>query len=582
LSAARPPLLDRLAGLETEYAIRFRPRQGASRPSNFFLYRRLVAALSKRVLTAEAHGPKQGVFVANGGAVWFEMVRYTGGSGLIEGSTPECRGPRQLLAYQRAQDRLVADAAAQADVPGRLALIKNDRDSQNNIYGAQENYEANVATGWWLLCWRIGLVLLVPLLVTSWLALAALVVLMLLYLLAAGVAYLVLLPWLKPRRRRAVRGALFGGPTDDDEQGVLPEWLDGLLAWLTPVLFWPTAGGLFLLVWGCGFRQARRGLLPHLVSRSILGGSGSLDEQGRFHLADKAGAVNCVVGFSGIFARRPIYGFGHFLNLLLFRTFLRPRDYARMFRPRQRLQLCLGDSNLAEEAEYLRIGTTMLVLDAIEAGCLPGVPRLWRPVQALRAIAADPTLTTQVRAMGGRRFTAIELQRFYHQACRDYVERLARESPDDPRQAEARDVLDRWGRALDDLRQDRQQLVGRVDWVTKEFLLDQAGNGESHESRKKIDLCYHELTAEGYFDRLRAAGQVTSILSTEELDRAMRTPPAGTPATMRGHILREFSAGDGRLVVDWNWVVIGRGKARRVFDLTRAAGRPKADPPRAD
>ena len=94
------PLFDRIVGLETEYAIRFHPNDPAApKPSDYRLYQLVVRELSQRVLAVQAHHLKEGVFIANGGAIWFERVRYTGDIGLIESATPECRGPRQALTY---------------------------------------------------------------------------------------------------------------------------------------------------------------------------------------------------------------------------------------------------------------------------------------------------------------------------------------------------------------------------------------------------------------------------------------------------------------------------------------------------
>src|SRR5687767_4573497 len=109
---------ERLVGLETEYAIRFRGPSGEKAINNRDVYLSLVETLKQRLLTVPAAGPKDGVFLANGGAVWFEAVHASGRAGLIEGATPECRGPRQAVVYQRAQDHLLADAAAMSSVGG--------------------------------------------------------------------------------------------------------------------------------------------------------------------------------------------------------------------------------------------------------------------------------------------------------------------------------------------------------------------------------------------------------------------------------------------------------------------------------
>ena len=90
-------MFQRLLGLETEYAIRSSSQLATSRRSKFRLYELLVAALHRRVPTVVAKHFKEGVFTAYGGAVWFEAERPAAGGGLIEGATPECRGPREAV-----------------------------------------------------------------------------------------------------------------------------------------------------------------------------------------------------------------------------------------------------------------------------------------------------------------------------------------------------------------------------------------------------------------------------------------------------------------------------------------------------
>jgi len=52
--------------------------------------------------------------------VWFETERPAAGGGLIEGATPECRGPLQVVRYQRAQDQLLSQCARLAEVDGEI------------------------------------------------------------------------------------------------------------------------------------------------------------------------------------------------------------------------------------------------------------------------------------------------------------------------------------------------------------------------------------------------------------------------------------------------------------------------------
>src|SRR5262249_46087594 len=129
-------------------------------------FERLVGHLRARVRLVSAIVQDYGWFLANGGAVRFERIPLLGllpASGLVEGATPECRGPRQLLLYQRAQDVLLSRAAAASGgSDGVVSLLKNNRDARGSCYGSHENYEATVAAGVTLFLWRLGLVLLLP------------------------------------------------------------------------------------------------------------------------------------------------------------------------------------------------------------------------------------------------------------------------------------------------------------------------------------------------------------------------------------------------------------------------------------
>jgi proteasome accessory factor A len=234
---------------------------------------------------------------------------------------------------------------------------------------------------------------------------------------------------------------------------------------------------------------------------------------------------------------------------------------------RQRMQISLGDSNLCEEAEYLRVATTALVLDAIEAGAIPSPPRLRRPLAAIRQISRDPTLTTAVALVGGRRLTALALQRWYLGACRRFVDSTAT-APE-----EARALLDRWQDVLDRLEGDRLSLVGRLDWVTKQYLLDQAGHDLPWAARKKIDLRYHELSPAGYFSQLRAAGRTATLVTDAEVDQATRLPPSSSPALERSRYIREFSGQSTVLKVGWRFLnVVSADGKRTVIDLHEPTG----------
>lgn len=552
MNGAARPILDRLAGLETEYAVRrvALPEEHGTRDNRRF-FASLVAALRWRVPLAQAAYLKTGFFLANGGALCYEAVRPSSGYGLIEGATPECRSPRELLTYQRAQDALLRDAAQAADAGGQFVLVKNCRDSQGHVYGAQENYEATLADGWRLAAWRAGMILLLPVILAVWLMMLAVIVLVLLPLvLLSALAALVVAPL--SSRPAQLRRRLVGDWSSGEELG-LPSWYEAVSNGFERVLVLPFACLLWLLMRCVAFRRVRRELTAFLVSRVVLAGSGWLDAAGGFHLAEKAPALNALLGFGGLLGERSVYSIGHFYKAALAEVWRTPLGYLRLLRPRQRLQIALGDSNMAQQAEYLRVATTMLVLDAIEQGALRDAPRFRRPVRALHRFAADATLRVAARAAGGREWTALDVQRFYLQACRQFVE--SHPHPPD----EAREILRLWGQTLDALQSDWESLVGRIDWVTKQYLLDQVASDAPWEVRKKIDLRYHELSPQGYFHQLDAAGAAAHLASDEQIAHAIRNPPADSPAAARGRYIREFAVGGAGLKVNWDYVFLPRG-----------------------
>ncbi len=559
-------MLDRLIGLETEYLIRFQS-DDASRPADRDLFDQLLSQLDRQIPTAAAEASatgKVGVFLANGGAVWFETRRPASGIGLVEGSTPECRSPRALLAQQRAMDRLLSESARR-HIPDRFFLLKNCRDSRGTAYGAQENYEATLATGWRLTFWRFGAGCLIAF--HAVLLLALVVPLFAVLMAFNGLILAPLILWVcrisgRPASRE-LKMELFGRGwfTKGDADSYLPRWLEPPIEFLMRLLLIP--GSLFcsLLVMLMPLHQTQRRLLPFLLTRTIWAGAGWIDQRGQLQIAEKATSRTRVVIHMLLDHDRPIFGLGQFLKPSLLAMFHRP-SIQQLFHHRQRIQVSIGDSNLCEEAEYLRIGATALVLDAIEAGAIPSPPSPRWTIRTLGRISRDLGLTIAFPLWRGRPMTAVQIQRWYLNACRRFVHEQE-QVPD-----EVWDLLSRWSAVLDDLEDNREALVGRVDWITKQMLLDRAGADLPSESRKKMDLRYHELSPDGYWSQLSAAGLTTSVVTDEEIQHAMRWPPAGTRAMERGRMIREFYRGDEAIVVGWGSIKVGSGPKARVIPLS--------------
>lgn len=535
-------MMDRLVGLETEYAIRFAPAPRARRPTNARVFEAYAAAVQRLVDTRPGVRDRE-LFLANGGAIHYECQPIAVDDGLVEGATPECRSPSDALLYQRAQDALlteatplVEDALARAGYPGELGLLKNCRDADGHWYGAQENYELEIASGALLWIWRAGLVALWPLTLAGTIATWA-VACALLAILVCGVlvAVLVSLP-LGTERRAVVLSRL----------GALGQRFIVVFAVGVERAVWePIAFGFLLLYRAVAFRRVRRALLGFLVTRQVFTGAGTLVDD-RLALSEKAVEVRRVCRTS-LGTALAIFDAGNLCKRLMALEGLRPARYLALFRRRQRFQLGLSDSNMAQGAEYLKVATTSLVLDLAEAGALDDLPPLADPVRTLHRIARDPDLGF-----------ALAVQR-------EYLARAQRFVRDHPAPSlEAGDVLARWGEVLDALARDPDALFGTVDWVTKRHLIERAGVGPPE--RKKIDLKYHELGA-GYFSRLERAGFTPVLVSAAEAVAARCRPPADSPARARARVMRELADEAARVRMTWDHVRVGGRLTGRVIRL---------------
>ena len=547
--AGRPPagdVLQRLIGAETEYAIHFVPGAGAERVSDQALFSALQRQLMTMIQTREGRGTlarvQQKQFWENGGALYYESADPSQKTGLIEASTPECRGPGQLLLYQRAQERLLFEAISSlTDVPGTLSLRKNCRDAAGNIYGAQESYSVPVATGWRLRLLRLGLVGVITVMLPCALLCRLLSMLMIVVLIGALVMLLpfelILTLTLRRSRRRA--------PFDWIEPLVQPIY-HVEMAIRRGCLTLPTL--LFIvLMRALAFRPHSTHAAAFLASRQLFSGAGTLLEEGQLALAEKASVVQRVFPVRMWGKQRYMFDPANLYKDLLSPSFGDSRRLLRLARPVWRLQVGMSDANMCQVAEYLKIGTTVLVFDAAEAGVLDDAPRLARPADATRAISVGG-LHAEVELRDGRRITALALQRWYHQRVRDWLAESGAVS------MEAHDVLQRWGDVLNRLEHDPESLVGEVDWITKRALLAEAGEDLSAAAQKKIDLRYHELGS-GYFSWMDEAGLAVNLLTESAILTAMRTAPDDTPATHRGRLIRESGP---ELRVDWDEASVGR------------------------
>ena len=203
----------------------------------------------------------------------------------------------------------------------------------------------------------------------------------------------------------------------------------------------------------------------------------------------------------------------------------------------------------------------------VDAGQLEDAPQLRDPISALNLVNEDISFTARIPLSNGESWSAIELQEWYLQRAQQFVQDA------DVVDLEARKILELWEETLRQLKQDPTALLGQLDWVTKRYMLDVAGDELSMAERKKIDLKYHEVGS-GYASWFRAAGFLYPLISEEAIVRATVTAPEDTPAHLRGYLVEAWAGQDDKAWISWSKArLLQGGKSRIVrFDKHRRNG----------
>ncbi len=231
----------------------------------------------------------------------------------------------------------------------------------------------------------------------------------------------------------------------------------------------------------------------------------------------------------------------------------------------RRLHLLHGDTNVLPTTLLLKIGTTSLVLDLLEADCLPKVI-LADAVMTFRSLSHQPEGPWLVPLANGRCVSAVELlEQFWMAANREFR----------GRDAETSILLDIWRKTLDALATDPDLLVGQVDWITKRWLFRQFMAEEKLSWNdpwlKSQDLEFHHIDPARSLGLALAQTPDAWDLSGESVEKALRTAPANTRAAARSHAMKLLQEHAMEYYVDWEILGAEGGNALQLLDPFDAA-----------
>ena len=264
------------------------------------------------------------------------------------------------------------------------------------------------------------------------------------------------------------------------------------------------------------FEQLYAGLIPFLVTRQIIVGSGKIGieaqdhpyQPGVFQISQRADFMETELSVDTMH-NRPI---------------LNTRDEPHADRQKyRRLHLIVGDANMCEFATALKVGTTQLVLDLIAKSVAPKFD-LADPVSAIKTISRDPDLKAMVALKSGKTLTALDIQvQFLSAAKAEFA------GADDDTDW----ILRNWETTLGLLERSRTDLIGRLDWITKQWLLESFAQEERLEWSDpwlaSLDLEYHNINRDrGLYLGFEQEGKAHLLCSEQEIQSAIQQGPSTT------------------------------------------------------
>ena len=292
----------------------------------------------------------------------------------------------------------------------------------------------------------------------------------------------------------------------------------------------------------CAVSILAHSLIPFFVSRIVYTGAGRVglgpaSEKPGYQISQRADYIETEIS----------------LETTLNRGIINTRDEPHAdYENWRRLHVIVGDGNMSEVAQYLKIGLTSLVIDAIEHGEDFSDLTLEDPVADIKHLSRDLECSTSLSLADGRQLTAIEINASIWRGRANLRKR------DLVSEERTSDLFERWEKVLDDLEESPLSTAGYLDWTAKLALLEgirqRNGLEWDHAKLAALDLAYANISPSGIFQKLVNAGRMETLLTEESILRATFTPPSGTRAWLRGQMVEKF--GSEIAAASWDRLVV--------------------------
>jgi len=220
----------------------------------------------------------------------------------------------------------------------------------------------------------------------------------------------------------------------------------------------------------------------------------------------------------------------------------------------KRLHLTLSDSNMSEFVNYLKMGMTALVLEMIEEYFLTKVDfskfALKYPLEGLRRVNNDLSLKREkLTTEDDQKFTALEIQEMFLEKAQIFFQRSS--------DITVKNIIRDWSETLNNLKNNLTLCFGKLDWVTKKFLIEdqlKKIDKETFHKLKIVDMQYHSIEQKkGLYYILEKNGKTKKLFSDTDLKYAQNNAPLDTRAFIRGQIIKEASIRNWQNYIELDW-----------------------------
>lgn len=219
----------------------------------------------------------------------------------------------------------------------------------------------------------------------------------------------------------------------------------------------------------------------------------------------------------------------------------------------RRLHVIIGDANMSEIQTFLKLGTTALLLRALDDGALPESLALANPVEACWRVSHDLTFADRLDMADGSTATALELQGQYW----EWLSKYAEAETDDSQL-----LLDTWASILDDLEYRPDSVADRLDWAAKYELMKgyrERGVAWKDPKMAMINLQYHNVDpTRSLYQKLVQRGSMQRLFTDEQVVIAAGTAPEDTRAWFRGQCVTKYA--DALVAANWDSLVFDTGE----------------------